>query len=242
MEQFALRKVKEAESKKEKQLNHTRAPPLSPEKQEELDRLFGFPPPPDIVYALGRDSSAAIWWNYDDDTNILDWEVHRYRKEMKGGLWQHKGVITVKFLKRIKQVLFDGLTNGREYRFTVKARNASGSSKESKYSNAVLVDSSLPFGWRREFDPSRDCYIYSNAHSRQTSDTRPDLDPYFLEECVATLFHPREIHNLRNIYDEVRWGGSGRGLPLPLVHTTVQYHTDMYVNIYITYSFDCMHV
>eukprot|EP00602_Paraphysomonas_sp_CaronLab_P008684 CAMPEP_0185036284 /NCGR_PEP_ID=MMETSP1103-20130426/29047_1 /TAXON_ID=36769 /ORGANISM="Paraphysomonas bandaiensis, Strain Caron Lab Isolate" /LENGTH=531 /DNA_ID=CAMNT_0027573779 /DNA_START=243 /DNA_END=1838 /DNA_ORIENTATION=+ len=175
---------------------------LSPEKKEEMDRLFGFPEPPNLVYALGRHESAAVWWHYDDDSDIIEWEVHRYRKDLTGDTWKHKGSMPVKFLKKIKQIIFEGLTNGREYRFSVKARNKQGYSRESPCSNSVLIEADLPFGWKRVLQESTKEFVYTNSHLNQTLTTRPDADPYFLEEFIAELFHAREIHHLRELYDE----------------------------------------
>lgn len=43
-------------------------------KEEDVDRakinkLFGLPDPPSEIFALGRDSSCALWWTYD--SNLL---------------------------------------------------------------------------------------------------------------------------------------------------------------------------
>lgn len=88
------------------------------------------------------------------------------------------------------------------------ARNVNGKSRQSEPSNAALVEPPLPFGWKRQFNLSLDRYTYVNNFSKQSSLSRPDEDPYFLEECVTVLLHPREIQHLRSIYDEV----SGEGL------------------------------
>lgn len=85
----------------------------------------------------------------------------------------------------------------------MKAKNASGHSRESGYSNAVLVEPSLPYGWKRQYDAVENRYMYVNSHSNQSSISRPEIDPFFLEECVAVLLHPREIHHLKSIYEEV---------------------------------------
>jgi hypothetical protein len=114
MELFAARKVREMEKKRAAEYQKAPSAPMSAEKKEELDRLFGFPKPPDLVYALGKDGAAGVWWHFEDDSEILDWEIHRYRKELHGDNWQHKGIVEVKFLKRFKQVVVSGLTNGRE--------------------------------------------------------------------------------------------------------------------------------
>jgi hypothetical protein len=85
----------------------------------------------------------------------------------------------------------------------VKARNSNGLSRESEFSNVVYVESPLPFGWNRILNGETREYAYINEFSNEFSSTRPDLDPYFLDESIVQYFHPRERYHLQKIYDEV---------------------------------------
>jgi hypothetical protein len=76
-------------------------------------------------------------------------------------------------------------------------------SRESHYSNVVYIEPLLPFGWKRVKSGATGEYLYINQHSDEVSSTRPELNPFFLEESVAMYFHPRERTHLQEIYDEV---------------------------------------
>jgi hypothetical protein len=77
-------------------------------------------------------------------------------------------------------------------------------SRESNYSNIVYIEGVLPFGWKRVKNGAAPGeYLYLNQYSDEISNTRPEENPFFLEESVAVYFHPRERLRLQQIYDEV---------------------------------------
>lgn len=211
MELYAAKRVQKSEKKlklekEEEKLILEHCNSISIEQRIRLDRLFGFPEPPKIVYAISKGEFVGVWWSYkeenDIDIGIIGWEVHRYRKEYDGE-WKHKGCFEAKYLKKVKQTTFGDLKNGFEYKFTIKAKNSHGLSRESDFSNSVYIDPPLPFGWKRVLNDKTKEYFYMNSYSDETSLQRPDLNPYFLEECVVIYFHPRERSHLEKIYYEV---------------------------------------
>jgi hypothetical protein len=116
MEKFAARRIQKLEEKRKEleESNKNDIEPISDEKRIEFNRIFGLPEMPTNVYAVGRNNSAAVWWN-DEGDELVEWEIHRYRRDdVETDLWNHKGFIQVKYLKRIRQVVYDGLTNGHE--------------------------------------------------------------------------------------------------------------------------------
>lgn len=173
--------------------------------QEEIDQLnisFGFPHPAVNVCAIGKPGCAAVWWSYDqDESKIIGWEIHRYRRYINSKEWGHKGHLRIASVSK-KQVLLENLTNGSEYRFGVRAINSEGTSGESVLSNTVVIESSLPTGWFRFFDDRKQKFFYANLKTQQSTWTRPDVDPDFLPEDIILNFTGVELKFLREIYDE----------------------------------------
>ena len=180
-------------------------------KAEEIawKKQFGYASPPYAVYSIGKSESAAVWWPWTekddvpDDQRVVEWIVRRYRRDspLPGVPWHCKGFKSYKVLQK-KQVLIQNLTNGYQYCFTVQCRDARGSSAESDFSNPVMVDSDLPAGWFRFYDEPSCRFYFANLKTRQSSWTRPELDPFFLEESIHFNFTEREIRHLRLLYDE----------------------------------------
>ncbi len=172
------------------------------EERNKLNRLLGYPEPPTTVYALGRDGSAAVWWD-STEPNIIKWELKRYRKDRTkpDGGWYDKGYVVYEGLERT-QLIMPELTNNYEYRFTVRAYNAKGKSNESEPSNEVMVEAALPPGWYRFFDPNQRRHFYANIKTSQSSWTRPEEDPYMLDESIVLNFERRELKFLRELFDE----------------------------------------
>jgi WW domain len=172
--------------------------------REELNRKLGYPPPAPEVYALGKDEEAAVWWSWEgSDSDIIAWEVHRYRRcpNIYQHPWDYKGVLEFRELTK-RQVIIPMLHNDFEYRFTVKARNEKGLGSESQPTNTVMVEKPLPAGWYRFYDKKKHRHYYANLRTKQSSWKRPESDPYFLEESVVFNFDKREIQNLKEMYDE----------------------------------------
>jgi hypothetical protein len=122
-----------------------------PTRQERLDlhRLLGFPSPPAQVFAVGRESCAAVWWSETGDSSVSSWEVHRFRKDKSkpnADIWHFKGFTLFTGLLK-NQVIVDQLTNDYEYRFCIKSVNDKGVGVESDFSNGVMVETPLPTGW-----------------------------------------------------------------------------------------------
>ena len=132
---------------------------------------------------------------------IVAWEICRYRRELNGDEWSSKGSITIRALGR-KQVMVENLSNGFEYRFTVRAINGNGPSSESKPSNTVVIEAKLPVGWFRFYEKTKGKFYYANLKTHQSSWTRPDLDPNFLDEQIILNFNENELKYLRELFDE----------------------------------------
>jgi len=141
--------------------------------------------------------------------NLTGWEITRYRKNPPGpksrggGEWLLKGSITIELQPHNKmQYLMEDLGENSEYRFTVRAINARGKSKESPPSNSVMVEQHLPAGWFRFFDEKINRQYYANLKTAQTSWNRPDQNPYFLDELIVLMFNKAEMKHLRALFDE----------------------------------------
>lgn len=166
------------------------------------------PRPPVLVNALGRDSSASVWWQYEDLKNVPEearvtaWEITRYR--LSNGQWVDKGITAVKEPHEIDKCscTIPDLQNGFMYKFTVMGRNLRGRGFESPLTDAVLVEADLPPGWFRFWDADSDRIFYSNLKTKQSSWTRPDEDPYYLDEEIVLLFSDAERLHLRKLYDD----------------------------------------
>ena len=157
-----------------------------------------------LTWSIGQPDKAAVWWIMDPtaDTDIVGWEIHRYRRDLNGTDWSLKGYLSMKALGR-KQVMIENLTNGYEYRFTVKSINSLGPSAESQPSNTVVIESILPIGWFRFYDKKMDKFYYANLKTKQSTWSRPDLDPDFLDEEIVFNFNKHEIVGLRELFVEV---------------------------------------
>lgn len=177
--------------------------------QEELatrNKLMGLPDPPISVYAIGKSEAAAVWWSVTDGSpaDITGWEIHRYRKnpgKVLTGEWKYKGYVSLGVLPK-KQSVVNDLTDGYQYRFTVKAINVHGTSCESPFSNAIMVEQPLPTGWFRFHDDVTDLFFYANVKTKQSSWERPEKDPYFLDEQIILNFSQREIDHLKGLFEE----------------------------------------
>eukprot|EP01034_Spumella_vulgaris_P026083 gene26082-32613_t len=164
-------------------------------EKESLNRAFGFSDPPKHIHALGKDQTAAVWWDYtppvspepvegeekeaepvEPDPNLATgWEVHRFRKDKSkpNGDWLYKGFTSYGDLEKT-QVVVDSLTNDFEYRFTVKTINSKGVGSESLPSNPVMVEAPLP----------------------------AETDPYFPDESILLNFSEFELDALQALFDE----------------------------------------
>jgi hypothetical protein len=170
--------------------------------------LCDLPDPPSTVCAIGRNESAEIWWtkdyNIDPGTKILEWEITRYRKDKKNGkvMWCNKGSMILLQMGKIHQCIYIGLKNHCEYRFTVTIKTENGYSGESRPSNVIYTDPPPPVGWKLCFDRSTKQYYYFNEFFRFSQLSRPEEDPYFIENHVAKSFSKKEIKKLKEIWIE----------------------------------------
>eukprot|EP00981_Chlorochromonas_danica_P016170 scaffold15944_cov248-Ochromonas_danica.AAC.4 len=208
----ALAALQSAKRRKSQELEAIHAKANSPKskrsRHEEL-RLsvdLGFLPPPNEVFAIGKNQAAAVWWVYENLEGVTGWEVYRYRKDGKGSsdgedAWQCKGFYSFPLLDLL-QVNIAELTNDFEYRFTVKAINAKGGGMESLPSNAVMVEAPLPQGWYRFLDPSSNRFYYASVKTNRSSWYRPELDPYFIDDNLFVNFQSHEIAHLQSLYEE----------------------------------------
>lgn len=176
-------------------------PRLTRQQLDAINSSIGLAPPPQVVYAVARyGSSAGVWWSYEDDAGIIGWEVCRYRRKLNGE-WTNTGKMHLPMLAR-KQAIVKDLSDGHEYHFTVRARNAEGLSAESPCSNIIYVDPPPPMGWERNYHAKSGRYLYYNRRTGQCLWTRPDEDSYFLDECIVQHFGEAEIEHLKELYDE----------------------------------------
>ena len=58
-------------------------------------------------------------------------------------------------------------------------------------------------GWFRFYDKKKEKFYYANLKTKQSSWTRPDKDPNFLNEDIIFNFNDNELKYLREIFDEV---------------------------------------
>ena len=105
-------------------------------------------------------------------------------------------------MERIHQCVFFNLRNHCEYRFTVTIKTAEGYSMESRPSNMVYIDTPAPVGWKLLYDQSSKQYYYFNNFFRFSQITRPEDDPYFIENHVAICFSKREIRKFKEVWIE----------------------------------------
>lgn len=208
MEAYAALKLKKKQDAQAKSLisistnDSIRAPPY--EEQKKIHQVFGFPEPPNRVFALGKDCKAAVWWFYNDLDSIIGWEVTRYRKDKSRTElheWSNKGTTKFDTLPRL-QVIIDGLTNDYEYRFTIQAINQKGASLESTPSNEIIVEAPLPSGWYRFYDKRKKKHYYASLKTGRSSWIRPELDPFFLADDIFKNFTMEELQNLKGLYVE----------------------------------------
>lgn len=117
--------------------------------------------------------------------------------------WLYKGFTFYESISTSRlQILHESLTNNHEYRFTVVAVTTKGKSCPSKPSNSVMVESPLPSGWFRFLDKKRQRHYYANIRSGISRWSRPEFDPYFLDEGIRALFEDREIDHLLKLFQE----------------------------------------
>lgn len=148
-----------------------------------------------------------MWWitNEKEEEEITGWEIRRYRRDLNGKAWSLKGNLNIKAFSR-KQIMIENLTNGYEYRFTVCSINSQGVSAESNPSNTVIIEAMLPIGWFRFYDKKVEKFYYANLKTKQSSWTRPDLSPDFLDEEIVFHFDKKELSYARELFDEVYLG------------------------------------
>jgi hypothetical protein len=133
------------------------------------------------------------------EETLCGWEIHRYRAYKSE--WHYKGMHKLGALDRY-QIITTNVSDSHTYKFSIKAINRQGISPESIKSNPVLIEPPLPSGWFRFYDKPKNIFYYANMKTEQSSWTRPDLDPWFLDESVIFVFHQREIAALKEIWEE----------------------------------------
>jgi hypothetical protein len=148
--QLQKKKAQRELDRKKEELENVAAP-QSMQERNALNRILGFPDPPEQVFALAKDESAAVWWTATGDDTIASWQVQRFRRDRSRpteDVWHAKGTSTYELTGSSKnQVLVFDLSNDWEYRFEVAAINAKGSGVMSDPSNGVMVEKPLPAGW-----------------------------------------------------------------------------------------------
>ena len=213
------REIREKALRKKKKAAKKAAKKRKKEKEKERKALIAkgvpledLPPENDDLEVDMKDPNAPTDFLYMHDSiripiirkvhlaeTIISWEILRYRKDAND--WNYKGTTEIGVLEKY-QYLVEHLTDGYQYRFTVKARNRIGLSPESSPSNPVMVEQHLPSGWFRFYNPERNRFYYANMKTKQSSWKRPEEDPWFLEESIMLMFDSREISFLKELYTE----------------------------------------
>jgi hypothetical protein len=65
-----------------------------------------------------------------------------------------------------------------------------------------MVEEPLPVGWFRLYDDESSKNTYINLRTREAVSSRPDADPYYVEDSVAAVFCKRELVFLRELFHE----------------------------------------
>ena len=65
-----------------------------------------------------------------------------------------------------------------------------------------MVEAPLPSGWNRFYDERYRRFYYANLKTNTALWSRPDNDPYFVEESTLLEFNKHELAYLRKLYDE----------------------------------------
>ena len=147
--------------------------------------------------------SLCILICHGSDAWVTAWEVKRYRLD-KDKVWRYKGSIAINepHLVWLNRTTVSNLENNTQYRFSVVGTNVRGTGFESAHSAPVMIEAPLPSGWFRFWDENIERFFYSNIKIRSSSWTRPELDPWFLDESIMLLFSKAEIAHQRELFEE----------------------------------------
>lgn len=110
---------------------------------------------------------------------------------------------------KLRSAMIADLASGCMYRFGVRAIYAKGApSIESRPSQPIMMEPSLPNGWMRMYDDENKFFYYANFRSKESQWTRPDLDEHFLDDSIRLMFSKKELNTLKELYGSliVRFG------------------------------------
>lgn len=166
------------------------------------DMKLVIPIQPTGVNVVGYNECAIVWWKYNQDiNNVKCWDINVYI--LSSGMWYfHTLVRVANEITFITQYFIEDLDNSQIYRFGVIARNLNGSSKESTYSPAVLIHEPLPAGWILFFEEDSRRFRYLNVKTQESSYTRPDDSPTFLDDTIRSIFRPVETRRLMKLFED----------------------------------------
>ena len=170
----------------------------------------------------------------DDDGGdyIVAWEIYRYR-HMPGREGPDEWHLKCKTLiegSNVRSAVINDLASGCMYRFSVRAMyKRAAPSIASVPSEPILMEHSLPNGWIRSFDNVHTkLFYYSNIRTKESRWTRPDDDPFFIDDSIRLLFSRTEIDNLSALFkDLMRRFGS-------ISTTTFKDHVCVHVGEFVT--------
>lgn len=70
-------------------------------------------------------------------------------------------------------------------------------------SHVILRRIDYMYAYRHRFhDPPSSKYYYANMRSSKSTWTRPELDPWFLDDSILLSFEPREMTALKALFVE----------------------------------------
>jgi Ca2+-binding EF-hand superfamily protein len=168
------------------------------------------PQRPAALRAKAGDGSATLWWSTDDKGGGDDEDAYArteafvvYKYRLDGGEWKEKGD-RIEALAPATSVTVTGLTNGKTYRFSVRARSRKGlCSAESVRSNSVVPYEPLPEPWQERFDAANQKTFYYNTETKQSTYVRPAQARYEAGEANSARFLARDIRRFRALFSEL---------------------------------------
>ena len=206
----SVKAQREAEEKTEEGMRRALEARQKREEEEAMKPVV--PNAPEDCNAQAGDGKALVWWAPGAEQRSRNQKpVDGYlviKQRLDGGAWKDKGVTEVD--AGVTRVTIEGCSNGRTYRFVVRARSAVGLSVPSEPSQEIEPNPILPRGWRMIKGDDEKIFYY-NEETKQRTFERPTKDVYWVSEDTqrAVDFSPNEISELRARFREIDTDESG---------------------------------
>ena len=211
------KQLEEEEKRKEIEAEKARvAEEKAKAKAEEMERrrqreAIKIPYAPLGAGARATKRGAVVWWTPGSDGGkpVEKYHVIKYRLDL--GEWKRKDEVTMEVTEDTDCTYCydEGLSEGREYRFTIMAENEDGRcEKESDPTNKVEPGCVLPEGWEKNKDKAGRVY-YFNRNLNKTSWTMPKPDKYQIAPDLRIRFEPGEIETMQEQFNAYDADGSG---------------------------------